>query len=265
MTRHGLADTERTIARCRVILSIAALIAVYIDPAPPADALAPVTGGPFLMDPRRRRDVAHLVYSVAIYVLERWRVVPSGARALRLDGRALRRGDRAVTEGPTARSTFLRVRRAGGGAPRRPPAGADGDGRQLLALSLAHPGDAPGRLASTSCARCTSRSPATWSATSASSASSWRRRCGSSRRRAAPAHRPRAARRLRAGARRHQRAARDLPPAPASGASAKALRRADGAAGEREARVRRAPPLRAVAPRSGGHARSRTHGGAGRA
>lgn len=76
MTRHGLADIERTIARCRVILSVAALIAVYIDPTLPTfTRWLPLTGGPFMLDPLALAVMlSHLVYSLTLYVLERRRV-----------------------------------------------------------------------------------------------------------------------------------------------------------------------------------------------
>ena len=79
MARHGLADTERTIARCRVILSVAALIAVYIDPTHPTlTRWLPLTGGPFMLDPLALAVMlSHLFYSVTLYLLERGRVVPS--------------------------------------------------------------------------------------------------------------------------------------------------------------------------------------------
>jgi signal transduction histidine kinase len=77
MTRHGLADIERTIARCRIVLSVAAFIAVYIDPnLPTLTRWLPLTGGPFMLDPLALAVMlSHLVYSVTIYLLERWRVV----------------------------------------------------------------------------------------------------------------------------------------------------------------------------------------------
>src|SRR5215471_18147721 len=77
MARHGLADTERTIARCRIILSVAALIAVYIDPTlPTLTRWLPLTGGPFMLDPLALAVMlSHLGYSITFCLLERWRVV----------------------------------------------------------------------------------------------------------------------------------------------------------------------------------------------
>jgi signal transduction histidine kinase len=60
---------ERNIAQCRVILSVAAPFAVYLDPTEPT-LLLPLTGGLFLIDPYALAVlVLHLAYSVTIYVL----------------------------------------------------------------------------------------------------------------------------------------------------------------------------------------------------
>ena len=77
MTWHDQADIERTIARCRVILSVTALIAVYIDPTHPTlTRWIPLTGGPFMLDPLALAVMlSHLVYSVSLYVTEHRRVV----------------------------------------------------------------------------------------------------------------------------------------------------------------------------------------------
>ena len=60
-------DIERTIAQCRVILSVAALVTVYIDPTRPTlTRWTPLTGGPFMLDPWALAVmIAHLVYSIA--------------------------------------------------------------------------------------------------------------------------------------------------------------------------------------------------------
>ena len=74
MTQRREADLERNIAQCRVILSIAAFVTVYIDPTRPTlTRWMPLTGGPFTLDPLALAVlVSHLVYSVAIgLVLER--------------------------------------------------------------------------------------------------------------------------------------------------------------------------------------------------
>src|SRR5262245_21387768 len=61
---------ENTIARCRIILSIVALIAIYLDPTRPT--LLPsldLPCGPFTIDPHALTVLfAHLVFSVAVYV-----------------------------------------------------------------------------------------------------------------------------------------------------------------------------------------------------
>ncbi len=69
--RPRLAEIERTIARCRVFLSFSALVAVYIDPTRPTLARwLPLTGGPFMLDPVALAVLAaHLVYSVAVYLV----------------------------------------------------------------------------------------------------------------------------------------------------------------------------------------------------
>jgi signal transduction histidine kinase len=61
-------DMERSIARCRVLLSLAAILAVYVDPTPPAlTRWLPLTGGAFVLN---RYCVAallgHLTYSLTL-------------------------------------------------------------------------------------------------------------------------------------------------------------------------------------------------------
>src|SRR5262245_890858 len=77
MRRDRSGDIERTIAHCRVILSVAALVTVYVDPTRPTlTRWMPLTGGPFTLDPLALAVmIAHLVYSVAIDVVLRSRVV----------------------------------------------------------------------------------------------------------------------------------------------------------------------------------------------
>ena len=84
MTRHGVTDIERTIARCRVILSVAALIAVYIDPTRPSlTRWLPLTGGPFMLDPLALAVMlSHLVYSLTLLLLERRRVLTASRIAI---------------------------------------------------------------------------------------------------------------------------------------------------------------------------------------
>src|SRR5262245_36200303 len=61
-------DMERSIARCRVILSLTAILAIYVDPTVPAlTRWLPLTGGPFAVN-RYWVTVllGHLTYSVAL-------------------------------------------------------------------------------------------------------------------------------------------------------------------------------------------------------
>lgn len=66
----GLERMEHNIARCRVVLSIAACLVVYIDVETPLLARwMPFVSGPFTMDPRLFIVMAtHLTYSVLMYV-----------------------------------------------------------------------------------------------------------------------------------------------------------------------------------------------------
>jgi signal transduction histidine kinase len=66
----GLQQMEHSIARCRVVLSIAAILVVYIDPEEPLLARwIPFISGRFVMDPRLFIVMAtHLTYSVMVYV-----------------------------------------------------------------------------------------------------------------------------------------------------------------------------------------------------
>src|SRR5207247_6437962 len=67
------ADVERIIAHCRVMLSVAAFVTVYIDPTRPTlTRWLPLTGGPFTLDPRALAVMLlHLAYSVATYLVVR--------------------------------------------------------------------------------------------------------------------------------------------------------------------------------------------------
>jgi hypothetical protein len=75
-----LEHMEYTIARCRVVLSVAALVVVYIDPEAPLLAQwIPIVWGRFVMDVRVFAVMAaHVLYSVLIYVgLRRgWALLP---------------------------------------------------------------------------------------------------------------------------------------------------------------------------------------------
>lgn len=84
MTPPDLEAMEYTIARCRVVLSVAALVVVYIDPEPPLLAQwISFTHGRFVMDPRLFAVMAaHVIYSVLIYVgLRREWVLPASLLA----------------------------------------------------------------------------------------------------------------------------------------------------------------------------------------
>lgn len=66
----GLQQMEHNIARCRVVLSLAAIMVVYIDPEKPLVARwIPFVSGSFTMDSRLFLVMAtHLAYSLVIYV-----------------------------------------------------------------------------------------------------------------------------------------------------------------------------------------------------
>lgn len=62
-------DMERGIARCRIVLSAIAILAVYVDPTQPSlTRWLPLTGGMFLIDPHARVVMgSYLAYSVVLY------------------------------------------------------------------------------------------------------------------------------------------------------------------------------------------------------
>lgn len=64
-------DLERGIARCRVFLSLIAILALYVDPTEPAlTHWLPMTGGSFSVNRYWATVlIAHLVYSTALYAL----------------------------------------------------------------------------------------------------------------------------------------------------------------------------------------------------
>src|SRR5689334_3275232 len=70
MVAMSLEQMERNIARCRVLLSLAALLVTFIDPHEPLLAQwIPWISGPFRMDPRLFFVMAaHLVYSTVLYL-----------------------------------------------------------------------------------------------------------------------------------------------------------------------------------------------------
>jgi len=60
-------DIERNIAQCRVMLSVAAFVTVYIDPTRPT--LMRLAGGPFTLDPWALAVMlSHLAYSLSIFL-----------------------------------------------------------------------------------------------------------------------------------------------------------------------------------------------------
>jgi signal transduction histidine kinase len=69
MTATGVQHMEQNIARCRLVLSLAAIVAMYIDPAPPLlSRWIPLASGPFVMDFRLVLVMGvHLVYSALVY------------------------------------------------------------------------------------------------------------------------------------------------------------------------------------------------------
>jgi signal transduction histidine kinase len=70
MTATGVQQMEQNIARCRLVLSLAAIVAMYVDPAEPLLARwIPLVSGPFVMDFRLLAVMGlHLGYSVLVYV-----------------------------------------------------------------------------------------------------------------------------------------------------------------------------------------------------
>ena len=78
-------DMERSIARCRVFLSLTAILAIYIDPTVPAlTRWLPLTGGTFVLN-RYWVSVllGHLSYSLAL-VWAQERNLASAARLARI-------------------------------------------------------------------------------------------------------------------------------------------------------------------------------------
>lgn len=70
MTGVDLQRMELNIARCRIVLSVAAILVVYIDPEEPLlSRWIPFTWGPFMLDKRLLVAMAaYVVYSAIIYV-----------------------------------------------------------------------------------------------------------------------------------------------------------------------------------------------------
>jgi signal transduction histidine kinase len=69
---------ESRIARCRLILSVVALGAVFADPTTPfVSAWFPLESGRFIIDPNVLLVMGlHLVFSIAVYVAATWQWVP---------------------------------------------------------------------------------------------------------------------------------------------------------------------------------------------
>jgi signal transduction histidine kinase len=68
-TAADLLPMERNIARCRMVLSLAAILVVYIDPETPLlSRWVPFVSGRFMVDARLLAVMAtHVVYSIAVY------------------------------------------------------------------------------------------------------------------------------------------------------------------------------------------------------
>src|SRR5262245_13724199 len=75
MTAASLPQIEQNIARCRLVLSLSAIAAIYVDPTEPLlSRWIPLTSGAFVMDRRLAIVVAaHLAYSTGILAGLRWR------------------------------------------------------------------------------------------------------------------------------------------------------------------------------------------------
>lgn len=69
MNAVGLQQMERSIARCRVVLSVAAILVVYIDPGEPLlGRWIEIASGSFMIDPRLFLVMAaHTIYSITVY------------------------------------------------------------------------------------------------------------------------------------------------------------------------------------------------------
>jgi signal transduction histidine kinase len=67
MADNGLLRIERNIAQCRILLSIAAPLAVYLDPTEPILRVMELSGAAFFIDPRVLAVMlAHLGYSIFV-------------------------------------------------------------------------------------------------------------------------------------------------------------------------------------------------------
>jgi signal transduction histidine kinase len=82
MTRSADYDFEQSTARCRIVLSIVAMIAISIDPTPSAVSrwIGSAAAGPVTADPYTLAVMgAHLIYSLSVYVAVAWRRRASAA------------------------------------------------------------------------------------------------------------------------------------------------------------------------------------------
>jgi len=71
MAQNHSTEIERNIAQCRVVLSVTALVTIYVDPTRPTlTRWIALTGGPLTLDPYALAVLlSHVVYSVAVYFL----------------------------------------------------------------------------------------------------------------------------------------------------------------------------------------------------
>ncbi|HVO26532.1 MAG TPA: histidine kinase [Candidatus Margulisiibacteriota bacterium] len=70
MMLNGFPPLEKNIARCRLVLSVAAFVAVYVDPTEPLlSRWIPLQSGPFVIDPRLLAVlIAHFAFSLLVYI-----------------------------------------------------------------------------------------------------------------------------------------------------------------------------------------------------
>ncbi|HEV7733769.1 MAG TPA: histidine kinase [Candidatus Binatia bacterium] len=75
MNDANFVQIERNIARCRLLLSVAGPLTVYLDPSQPT-LLPSITGAAFFIHPHALAVlVAHIVYSLGVYVALRTKLV----------------------------------------------------------------------------------------------------------------------------------------------------------------------------------------------
>jgi len=78
MSHEAPPDIEHSIARCRILLSGVAFIAVFIDPTEPfVSRWIPIAAGTFTMDPTALSALAaHFAYGLAVASAQQWRWIP---------------------------------------------------------------------------------------------------------------------------------------------------------------------------------------------